>query len=330
MVEAARRRLGDRAAVEVGDLNQYAPAGPVAATTVFRAIYYAEDRAAFFARVAGFTERKLVFDLNPRQYRVGGRRRELRAAGLRRVELRPFFVPQTRRLPALATGALKGARAHGPARAARAPRALHVPRRRGSLGTDVEGDAGAERAALAAARLRVDLRRHEGLDLDLGAPRPVGRREHDGPARAGRHVRPSREAVSRAIAGCLSAPRPSSPMRTRATPGRRTPAGQNVSRDSVTTASPVPPCGHVELVVRRARGLAGSPGSPTIQPSAAIPVSFERSRIGAVEANERGVRLRVRGDHVADDLDAVRREHEVRVRVRRSVPSTSCRSGVSV
>ena len=114
MVEAARIRLGDRATFAVGDLNAYAPAGPVAATTVFRAIYYAEDRAAFFARVAGFTERKLVFDLNPRQFPVAHVTAELEAAGFRRVALRPFFVPQTRRLPAPAAGALKALERTGP------------------------------------------------------------------------------------------------------------------------------------------------------------------------------------------------------------------------
>ncbi len=114
MIEAARRRLGERASVEAGDLNTYEPAQPVAATTVFRAIYYADDRAAFFARVAGFTERKLVFDLNPRQYAPSAVVAELRATGFEHIELRPFFVPQTRRLPALATGALKGLERTGP------------------------------------------------------------------------------------------------------------------------------------------------------------------------------------------------------------------------
>ncbi len=114
MIDAARRRLGDRASVEAGDLNTFEPPQPVAAATVFRAIYYADDRAAFFARAAGFTERKLVLDLNPRQYAPSPVVAELRAAGFRRVELRPFFVPQTRRLPALATGALKGLERTGP------------------------------------------------------------------------------------------------------------------------------------------------------------------------------------------------------------------------
>ena len=99
MVEQASRRLEGRAPVEEGDLNDYAPPGPVAATTVFRAVYYANDRAAFFRRVAAFTERKLVFDLNPRQYPLDDVFRDLRAAGFGSVSLRPFFVPQTVGLP---------------------------------------------------------------------------------------------------------------------------------------------------------------------------------------------------------------------------------------
>jgi Methyltransferase domain len=99
MVDAARMRLGERASIELGDLNDYVPPGPVAATTVFRAIYYAGDRAAFFRHVAGFSERKLVFDLNPRQYRVEDVLRDLRTAGFSRTALRPFLVPQTVALP---------------------------------------------------------------------------------------------------------------------------------------------------------------------------------------------------------------------------------------
>ena len=114
MVEAARRRLGDRATIDHADLNDYEPPSPVAATTVFRAIYYTHDRAAFLARVARFTERKLVFDLNPRQYRVEDVLAELRAAGYSRIELRPFFVPQSRGLPGAAVGVLKGLERIGP------------------------------------------------------------------------------------------------------------------------------------------------------------------------------------------------------------------------
>ena len=114
MVDAARRRLGARAPIELGDLNEYTPPEPVAATTVFRAIYYAHDRRAFFERVAGFTEKKLVFDLNPRQYRLEDVLADLRAAGLGAVVLRPFFVPQTVSLPAPAVSVAKVLERSGP------------------------------------------------------------------------------------------------------------------------------------------------------------------------------------------------------------------------
>jgi SAM-dependent methyltransferase len=114
MVAAARRRLGEAATVALGDLDTFAPEEPVAATTVFRAIYYADDRAAFFRRVAAFTERKLVFDLNPRQYPLDVVLAELEAAGFSRVELRPFFVPQTRRLPRPAVPLLQALERVGP------------------------------------------------------------------------------------------------------------------------------------------------------------------------------------------------------------------------
>ena len=107
MVAEAQRRLGERASVEIGDLNEYIPPGPVAATTVFRAIYYARDRRAFFRHVVPFTEKKLIFDLNPRQYRRDDVAADLRAAGFDQVLLRPFFVPQTVALPRLvATAAM--------------------------------------------------------------------------------------------------------------------------------------------------------------------------------------------------------------------------------
>jgi SAM-dependent methyltransferase len=119
MVAAARARLGERARVELGDLNEYAPSEPVAATTIFRAIYYARDRQELFARIAGFTERKLVFDLNPRQYRVADVAADLRAAGFDRLDLRPFFAPQNVALPRPIAATLRAAERVGPlARAA--------------------------------------------------------------------------------------------------------------------------------------------------------------------------------------------------------------------
>jgi SAM-dependent methyltransferase len=114
MVDSARRRLAGRAEIELGDLNDFLPAEPVAATTVFRAIYYARDRAAFFRHVAGFTETKLVFDLNPRQYRVDDVLSELRAAGFSSIALRPFLVPQTVLLPRPLLAAAKALERSGP------------------------------------------------------------------------------------------------------------------------------------------------------------------------------------------------------------------------
>jgi len=111
MVEAASRRGRD---VVLGDLNDYEPPEPVAVTTCFRAIYYARDRTRFFERVAGYTERKLVFDLNPRQYRVQDVRDDLRKAGFDRLELRPFFSPQRVSLPRPAATLLHGLERSGP------------------------------------------------------------------------------------------------------------------------------------------------------------------------------------------------------------------------
>jgi SAM-dependent methyltransferase len=114
MVEAARRRLGDRARIVLDDLNDYEPPAPVAATTCFRAIYYARDRREFLCKVAGYTERKLVFDLNPRRYDVEELRADLRAAGFDVLELRPFFVPQNHALPGPLVTFLRLAERSGP------------------------------------------------------------------------------------------------------------------------------------------------------------------------------------------------------------------------
>lgn len=109
---AAARRNGVRA--ELADLNEYAPPQPVAATTIFRAIYYARDRPAFFRHVASYTLRKLVFDLNPRQYAVEDVLQELRAAGFGPITLRPFFVPQRVPLTAPALAAARALERSGP------------------------------------------------------------------------------------------------------------------------------------------------------------------------------------------------------------------------
>jgi SAM-dependent methyltransferase len=111
MVESARRR--GRNVVE-SDLNDYEPESPVQATTIFRAIYYARDRRALLVRIAGYTEKKLVFDLNPRQYRLAEVRADLHAAGFDRLALRPFFVPQTRSLPRPLALLMRGLERSGP------------------------------------------------------------------------------------------------------------------------------------------------------------------------------------------------------------------------
>jgi SAM-dependent methyltransferase len=98
MVEAARRRLGDRASIELGDMNTYVPPDPVAATVVFRSMMYVDDHAAFFRHVAGYTP-KFAFDFSPRRYPVDDMTNGLRAAGFRNVVLRPFFIPKTKALP---------------------------------------------------------------------------------------------------------------------------------------------------------------------------------------------------------------------------------------
>ncbi len=111
MVEAAKRRGRN---VVLADLNDYEPPEPVAATTCFRAIYYARNRASFFRHVARYTQTKLVFDLNPRQYRVEDVRNELLAAGFDRLELRPFFSPQRVSLPRPGRAALHALERGGP------------------------------------------------------------------------------------------------------------------------------------------------------------------------------------------------------------------------
>ena len=114
MVAETQRRLGSQAPVELGDLNGYAPPSPVAATTIFRAIYYATDRRAFFEHVAAYTAKKLVFDLNPRQYRPADVVDDLRAAGFGQIILRPFFMPQTVALPGILASAARALERSGP------------------------------------------------------------------------------------------------------------------------------------------------------------------------------------------------------------------------
>jgi SAM-dependent methyltransferase len=99
MVAAGRARGRE---LRCADMNDYVPLEKVQVTTIFRAIYYARDRRALLERIAGYTECKLVFDLNPRQYPLADVLKDLEAAGFDRIAKRPFLVPQTRKVPLLA------------------------------------------------------------------------------------------------------------------------------------------------------------------------------------------------------------------------------------
>ena len=71
MVSAANRRGRN---VVLGDLNDYEPPQPVAATTCFRAIYYADDRAAFFETYFDGRQTQYLYLLkvvNPGLFKVG-------------------------------------------------------------------------------------------------------------------------------------------------------------------------------------------------------------------------------------------------------------------
>jgi hypothetical protein len=96
MVEVARRTLGERIALGTFD---YVPPEHVDATTIFRSLYLVPDRRAFLERVRTYTRRKLVFDFDPRAFAARDLLADVRAAGWRRIEVRPFLMPQRAVLP---------------------------------------------------------------------------------------------------------------------------------------------------------------------------------------------------------------------------------------
>lgn len=118
MIEVARARHGRAARFEVADMLAYVPPEPVAATVCFRSLYFAEDRVSFFRHVAQFTERKVLFDIDPRRAPLERVRDDLRAAGFDRLAARPFFVPQHVRLPRPAAAVLTAAESVPPVAAA--------------------------------------------------------------------------------------------------------------------------------------------------------------------------------------------------------------------
>jgi SAM-dependent methyltransferase len=109
MIAVAGERLGPRAHVEVGDMFSYVPPQPVAATSCFRAIYYATDMRETFAHLGSYTEKKLVFDFSPRDYDRRQMVADLRAAGFSTVTLRPFLYPQHYAPPRIVDALLRAA-----------------------------------------------------------------------------------------------------------------------------------------------------------------------------------------------------------------------------
>ena len=105
MLAVARNR--HEARFVQGDLLTYEPPAPVATTTIFRSLHFVDDRVAFFRRIAGFTEKKLVFDVSPRRYSQRTLRSELHDAGFPRLATRAFLVPQHGRVPAPLAAALE-------------------------------------------------------------------------------------------------------------------------------------------------------------------------------------------------------------------------------
>ena len=106
MIEVARRRHGDRARFELADMFSYRPLERVAASVCFRSLYFADDRVGFLRHVGGFTEKKVLFDFDPRKEPLDALRADLRSAGFDRLATAPFFVPQHAAPPAPAAALL--------------------------------------------------------------------------------------------------------------------------------------------------------------------------------------------------------------------------------
>jgi SAM-dependent methyltransferase len=113
MVDAARAR-NPGLPFTVARSEDFQPAEPVDATICLRSFYYPADRVAFFRRVMGYTRVKFVFDFRPRDHSVESVLADLRAAGFGEIALRPFFMPQQRRLPGAAYPLLDALEQVGP------------------------------------------------------------------------------------------------------------------------------------------------------------------------------------------------------------------------
>jgi SAM-dependent methyltransferase len=105
MLTAARAREPD-AMFEPGRIESYVPDRPVEATVLMRTIYLVDDVTALFVHVRSYTQKKFVFDFDPRVQDEAMIRRELAAAGFGAARFRPFLLPQRRKLPAPLQAAL--------------------------------------------------------------------------------------------------------------------------------------------------------------------------------------------------------------------------------
>jgi hypothetical protein len=125
MVAAAARRHPGLTFVAARS-EDYEPPEPVDLTICLRAFYYPEDRVAFFRRVAGYTRVKFVFDFRQAAHPADTVLTDLRAAGFTRIELRPFFTPQQRRLPGVTLPLVSAVERTGPLALALSRRAGRV------------------------------------------------------------------------------------------------------------------------------------------------------------------------------------------------------------
>jgi len=107
MIAEARRVHGELLSLEIAPMESYEPPEPVAATLVLNALYYPADRVAFLRHVAAYTQKKVVFDFNPRMHDAAEIERDLRLAGLQLAERRGYLVPQSFRLPRPLAAALR-------------------------------------------------------------------------------------------------------------------------------------------------------------------------------------------------------------------------------
>ena len=327
------RRLGDRAAVEAGDLNRYAPAQPVAATTVFRAIYYADDRARVLRARRGLHRAEARLRPQPASVSaVGGRASELRAAGLpahrAAAVLRPADASAALRSR---RGALKAPRAHRArsrgSRSARASRTSSRPCARGRRRTSTRAPSARRSPPLVSGSTSAGTKVSISTSARHG---PSGVGSTTVRRRAGGHVDRlgARLARDRGLlvgaAAELADPDAGDARQPDVCRAERR-AGQ---RDH---GRPCPALRDVEPVVGRARGHAtGRPGRRRLQPSAEIPVSFDRSRIGP----SRRTSVAFASGFAATSSPTTSTPFDASTKSvcgsGQSVPSTSWRSGVSV